>query len=103
MIDIYMYFSPWRSNSLALHIIDTSKIDSGGKIIFGMSVKLLDLDNDNEIVYQIVGEDEADIKIAKISINSPVARSLIGKEVGDVVEVRTPNGIKEYEVLNLFM
>ena len=82
-------------------IIDPSKIDSGGRIIFGAVVTLLDLESDAEISYQIVGDDEADIKKAKISVNSPVAKSLIGKEIGSVVIVAVPNGTKEYEVLGV--
>jgi transcription elongation factor GreA len=63
-------------------------------------VVLLDLEGEAKVSYQIVGDDEADVKFAKISVNSPVARSLIGKEVGHVVEVKTPNGLKEYEILD---
>lgn len=81
-------------------IIDSSNIDSDGKIIFGAKVKLLDLENNTEISYQIVGDDEADLRHAKISVNSPVAKSLIGKEVGSVVEVKAPSGVREYEVLD---
>ena len=84
-------------------IIDPSNIDNEGRIIFGTTVKLLDLDNDNEIQYQIVGDDEADLQQAKISVNSPVAKSLIGKEVGDTVSVNVPSGIKEYEILDVFL
>jgi transcription elongation factor GreA len=82
------------------HIIDPSKINHGGKIIFGLTVKLLDLETDNIINYQIVGDDESDIKLGKISVNSPVGRSLIGKEIGNVVEVTVPNGIREYEIID---
>lgn len=82
------------------HIIDPTKIANDGRIIFGAIVKLLDLETDAEVSYQIVGDDEADMKVAKISVNSPVARSLIGKEIGSVVEVRAPNGIKEYEIID---
>jgi transcription elongation factor GreA len=82
------------------HIIDTAKINHEGRIIFGATVRLLDLESENEVVYQIVGDDEADLKVAKISVNSPVAKSLIGKEVGSIVEVIAPSGIREYEVLD---
>lgn len=82
-------------------IIDPTTFNHEGKIIFGTTVTLLDLENDAEISYQIVGDDEADLRKAKISVNSPVAKSLIGKEVGTVVVVRVPSGIKEYEVLSL--
>jgi transcription elongation factor GreA len=82
------------------NIIDPSKIANDGRIIFGATVELLDLETENEVRYQIVGDDEADLKFSKISVNSPVARSLIGKEIGSVVEVKTPNGTKEYEIIN---
>jgi transcription elongation factor GreA len=82
------------------NIIDPSKLENDGRIIFGAKVQLLDLEADSEVSYQIVGDDEADVKVSKISVNSPVARSLIGKEIGHVVEVKTPSGIKEYEILD---
>jgi transcription elongation factor GreA len=82
------------------HIIDPTKIANDGRIIFGAIVKLVDLETDSEVSYQIVGDDEADVKVAKISVNSPVARSLIGKEIGSVVEVKAPNGTKEYEIID---
>lgn len=82
------------------HIIDPSKINTEGRIIFGVTVKLIDLETDIEVKYQIVGDDEADLKLSKISVNSPVAKSLIGKEIGSVVEVRAPSGIKEYEIID---
>ena len=82
------------------NIIDPTKIANGGRIIFGAKVELIDLETDAEVQYQIVGDDEADLKVSKISVNSPVARSLIGKEIGSVVEVKTPNGTKEYEIIN---
>ena len=80
-------------------IIDLSTVDSDGKIVFGATIAILDLESDDEISYQIVGDDEADVKVGKISVNTPVARSLIGKRCGDVVEVRVPNGVKEYEIM----
>lgn len=81
-------------------IIDPLKVNNDGRIIFGATVKLLDLESDNEISYQIVGDDEADLRQSKISISSPVAKSLIGKEIGSMVEVKTPGGIREYEILD---
>ncbi len=82
------------------HIIDPKSLQNEGRIIFGAVVSLLDLETDEEFSYQIVGDDEADIKVKKISVNSPVARSLIGKEIGSIVEVKTPNGLKEYEIID---
>jgi transcription elongation factor GreA len=81
-------------------IIDTKSLENTGKIIFGVSVTLLDLEQENKVTYQIVGEDEADLRIGKISVNSPVARGLIGREIGSTVEIRTPNGVREYEILD---
>ncbi|RTK97221.1 MAG: transcription elongation factor GreA [Neisseriaceae bacterium] len=82
-------------------IIDVTNMINDGRVIFGATVNLLDLESDEEITYQIVGDDEADVKIRKISVNTPVARSLIGKQSGDVVEVKVPNGTKEYEILDV--
>ncbi|KGK41377.1 transcription elongation factor GreA [Nitrincola sp. A-D6] len=79
-------------------IIDVSKIPHTGKVIFGVTVELINLDTDETVRYQIVGDDEADIKARKISVNSPIARSLIGKEEGDIAAVNTPNGVSEYEI-----
>jgi transcription elongation factor GreA len=81
-------------------IIDVSKL-SGGTIKFGATVKLIDEDTDEEKVYQIVGEMEADVKSGRVSISSPIARALIGKKVGDTVEVNTPGGGKSYEILQV--
>ena len=69
-------------------------------MIFGGKVTLLDLESNSQISYQIVGDDEADLKVAKISVSSPVAKSLIGKDIGSIVEVKTPSGLKEYEILD---
>ena len=82
-------------------IIDISKLNSDGKVVFGATIRILDLESDEETSYQIVGDDEADVKIRKISVNTPVARSLIGKQIGDVVEVKVPSGIKEYEIIEI--
>jgi len=79
-------------------VIDVTQIAESGKVIFGTTVELMNLDTDEEISYQIVGDDEADIKQSKISVYSPIARALIGKEVDDVVVVKTPNGDVEYEI-----
>ncbi|HXH64166.1 MAG TPA: transcription elongation factor GreA [Mariprofundaceae bacterium] len=79
------------------HIIDPTTIDAE-KIVFGATVTLIDLDSGNEVEYQIVGVDESDIKQGRVSITSPIARALIGKEEGDTVVVRAPSGEREYEV-----
>lgn len=79
-------------------IIDIAKLPAGDKVIFGVTVTLLDMDTDKEIRYKIVGEDEADIKVGKISVMTPIARALIGKSVGDAVVVSTPGGDHEYEI-----
>ncbi len=82
-------------------IIEVTKINAGGKIVFGATVDLINIDTDEEVTYQIVGEDEADIKANLISINSPIARALIGKQAGDIAVVQAPGGKKEYEVLEI--
>ncbi|GHC34092.1 transcription elongation factor GreA [Kushneria pakistanensis] len=79
-------------------VIDVTKMPHTGKVIFGTTVRLLNLDTDEEVAYRIVGEDEANIKSGKISVNSPIARALVGKSEGDVVNVRTPGGDVEYEI-----
>ena len=83
-------------------IIDISKQPNNGKVIFGCTVTILNLDSEEEVTYRIVGDDEADIKAGKISISSPIARAIIGKEEGDVVGVRVPDGIVEYEIDEVF-
>ncbi len=85
----------------AAQVIDVTAIPPNGKVIFGTTVKLLNLDNDEESVYKIVGDDEADIKVNKISVYSPVARALVGKGIDDVVVVSTPNGDVEYEICSI--
>jgi transcription elongation factor GreA len=82
-------------------IIDVTKMDNQGKVIFGATVTLLNESTDQEVVYQIVGEDEADIKQQKISNTSPIARGIIGKEEGDAVDVTTPNGVVRYEIIEV--
>ncbi len=81
-------------------VVDTSKM-SGDRILFGASVKLLDLDTDEVVEYRIVGTDEADIRNGTISCESPIAKALIGREVGEVVEVRVPKGIREFDILEV--
>lgn len=79
-------------------VIDIAKIPAGEKVIFGVTVSLLDLESNEETRYKIVGEDEADLKAGKISVMSPIARGLIGKSVGDTVVITTPGGEQEYEI-----
>jgi len=82
-------------------IIDPALLDADGRCVFGATVELEDMDARQVMTYQIVGDDEADLKFGKISISSPIARALIGKHAGDVVEVNTPGGTREYEILNV--
>lgn len=79
-------------------VIDIAKMPNTGKVIFGSTVTLIDCNTDDEVTYQIVGDDEADIKQNLISINSPIARGLIGKEEGDEVSITVPGGVKEFEI-----
>jgi transcription elongation factor GreA len=79
-------------------IIDVKTIPHTGKVIFGTTVTILNLDTDQTVTYQIVGDDEADVKANKISVSSPIARALVGKEEGDIVVVRAPGGEVEYEI-----
>lgn len=83
------------------HVIDVTTIPHTGKVIFGATIKLLNVDTEAEVTYQIVCEDEADFKIGKISATSPIARALIGKEEGQVVSIQTPGGVQEYEILEV--
>jgi transcription elongation factor GreA len=82
-------------------IIDPKLLDVDGRCVFGSTVDLEDQDSGVQVTYQIVGEDEADIKDGKISVNSPIARALIGKFAGDVAQVQAPGGLREYEVLDV--
>jgi transcription elongation factor GreA len=82
-------------------IIDPASLDADGRVVFGATVELEDQDNGNTVTYQIVGDDEADLKQGKISLNSPVARALIGKYAGDLAEVQAPGGVREYEILDV--
>ena len=82
-------------------ILDPKQLDAEGRCVFGATVDLEDLESGEAVTYQIVGDDEADIKQGKISIGSPIARALIGKYAGDVAEVQAPGGVREYEVLDV--
>ncbi|NBI13455.1 transcription elongation factor GreA [[Haemophilus] felis] len=82
-------------------IIDVSKMPNNGKVIFGATVVILNTDNDEELTYRIVGDDEANIKEGLISVNSPIARGLIGKEVDDTVVIQTPGGKVEFEIVQV--
>ncbi|MGA1478088.1 MAG: transcription elongation factor GreA, partial [Burkholderiaceae bacterium] len=90
-----------ESKLATAQIIDPKDLEQDGRVVFGTSVQLLDLESDQESVYQVVGEDEADLKLGKISISSPIARALIGKSAGDVVSVQTPGGAREVEILEV--
>lgn len=85
----------------AAQIIDPTLLDAEGRIVFASTVALEDLESGETVTYQIVGVDEADLKESKVSITSPIARALIGKHAGDVVEVQAPSGVREYEVLEV--
>ena len=82
-------------------VIDPKLLDDDGRVVFGSTVELMDTSNNETTVYQIVGEDEADIKHGKLSYSSPIAKALIGKSEGDVAEVRTPGGVKEFEIVGV--
>ena len=82
-------------------IIDPKLLDAEGNVVFGATVELEDMESGQKVNYQIVGDDEADLKEGKISISSPIARALIGKFPGDVAEVQAPGGVREYEVLDV--
>lgn len=82
-------------------VIDPTTLDAGGRVVFGATVELEDEASGEVVKYQIVGEDEADLKVRKISISSPIARALIGKYAGDQVDVQAPGGVKQYEILDV--
>ncbi|WP_137719404.1 transcription elongation factor GreA [Methylobacillus flagellatus] len=82
-------------------VIDPATLDADGRCVFGATVEMEDMSNGDVVTYQIVGEDEADIKGGKISVSSPIARALIGKSAGDVAEVMAPGGLRSYEVLDV--
>ncbi len=82
-------------------IIDPSIMDTDGRCVFGATVDLEDASGGGAVTYQIVGDDEADIKLGKISISSPIARALIGKYAGDIAEVHAPSGVREYEIIDI--
>jgi len=82
-------------------VIDPSTLDADGRCVFGATVELEDLDSGATVTYQIVGDDEADLREGKISISSPIARALIGKEAGETAEVQAPGGVREYEILDV--
>jgi transcription elongation factor GreA len=82
-------------------VIDVTRLNAGGKVVFGATVDVFDEGSDKDATYQIVGEDEADIKQGLLSVNSPIARALIGKEEGDECEVQTPGGVRRYEIVEV--
>lgn len=83
------------------HIIDVTRLSANGRVVFGATVQVLELETEVEHTFQIVGEDEADLKLGMISIGSPIARCLIGKTEGDVTSVQVPGGVREFEVLEV--
>ncbi len=85
----------------AAQVIDPARLDAGGRVVFGATVDLEDEDSGVAVTYQIVGDDEADLKLGLVSISSPIARALIGKSAGDVAEVRAPGGIRTYEIVGV--
>jgi len=85
----------------AAKVIEPAEVDAGGKVVFGATVDLEDEDSGAKATYQIVGDDEADLKLGLISISSPIARALIGKEAGDVAEVQAPGGLKHWEIVGV--
>ncbi|PAV26808.1 transcription elongation factor GreA [Tamilnaduibacter salinus] len=87
-----------ESKLAGAQVIDITSINNTGKVIFGVTVTLINADTDEEVRYQICGEDEADVKAGRLSVTSPIARALIGKSEGEVVEVKVPSGTVEYEI-----
>ena len=90
-----------ESKLAAAQVIDPSALDADGKVVFGATVDLEDANSGAKVTYQIVGDDEADLKLGLISISSPIARSLIGKESGDVAEVQAPGGLRRWEIVDV--
>ena len=88
-----------ESKLAAAQVIDPLAVEAGGKVVFGATVELEEEDSGDKVKYQIVGEDEADLKQGLINISSPIARALIGKESGDTAEVQAPGGVKRYEIV----
>jgi transcription elongation factor GreA len=84
-----------------VQVIDVTQLENAGKVIFGSTVKIVNLNTEQEVIYKIVGEDEADIKVSKISVTSPIARAMIGKYAGDTVDVQTPDGAISYEITDV--
>ena len=82
-------------------IIDPASVDAGGKVVFGATVELEDEATGDKVRYQIVGEDEADLKLGLVNVSSPIARALIGKDEGDTAEVQAPGGVKRYEIVTV--
>ena len=85
----------------AAQVIEPARLDAGGKVVFGATVDLQDEDSSAKVTYQIVGDDEADLKLGLVSISSPIARAMIGKEAGDVAEVQAPGGVRHWEIVNV--
>ena len=90
-----------ESKLAGAQVIDPSQVDAGGKVVFGATVDLEDETSGAKATYQIVGDDEADLKLGLISISSPIARALIGKEAGDVAEVQAPGGLRHWEIVDV--
>ncbi|MDH3451371.1 MAG: transcription elongation factor GreA [Gammaproteobacteria bacterium] len=82
-------------------VIDVTTVNANGKVVFGATVSLFDINEDKEVKYRIVGEDEADIEQGSLSITSPIARALIGKQAGDTAEVQAPGGLREFEIVEV--
>ena len=89
------------SKLAAAQVIDPSTLDAGGKVVFGSTVDLHDEASGTKVTYQIVGDDEADLKLGLVSISSPIARALIGKEAGDTAEVQAPGGLRHWEIMDV--
>jgi transcription elongation factor GreA len=90
-----------ESKLAAAQVIDPATVDAGGRVVFGATVDLEEQSTSQVVTYQIVGDDEADLKLGLVSISSPIARALIGKEVGDLADVQAPGGVKSYEIVDV--